>query len=401
MSNSGHDPAANTTAFAAWFDYYAKQFKLSDFQLAEKYYKKLRHLMRPGDDRKSKNGKPAQNQSQITAWRTGKKIPGPDVAYRLGRALQELGAPVSGLDALIAGHHFIDLLGTVGSHISIGIARSKPVFHPFAPEIAHVAAMLDKLAPRISRELTIRKLELGISHVEVQEIAALQAPLPVEELYPKEQTPLVDDGFVAWAYNRQDAHQKLPPTFAAAIALVENPTPEVVELAADLLANPHKDIMSLLGLGTPRWVLRACGDDHPPEQAEPGPEPDYTALNNFFDTYEAAFSLPGKFGRRRSATYPDVDLKLCQSEWHVAGTAVDIDYLLVDGGNRSQKISDVLDFIKQLAGKHELKLIAWPADEADVPLYRRCGFVPCRAWHAAGRRIEWPRCAHQKGTKSE
>jgi hypothetical protein len=128
--------------------------------------------------------------------------------------------------------------------------------------------------------------------------------------------------------------------------------------------------------------------------------PDYTNLNKFFDAYEADFSLPGRPGGfLQSAAHPGVDLKLCASEYNEPGTAIEIDYLLVDSGTYSQKTAAVLDFLKSLASRHALKLIAWPADEGDVPFYRDCGFVPCHASHAMGRRIEWPRCDHKKDTK--
>ncbi len=393
MSREGH-----YFSFADWLDRAAKQFQLTDAQIAEQYYTKLRHLMRPNDGRKAENGRPSENQSPITAWRNGKKIPGPDVAYRLGRALEELGVPVTGLSALIAGHYFDALLGTVGSHISIAVARTKPLFAPVATETQHISGMLEALAPAISRELTFRKMALGIRAIDVEEFIALQNPLPGGELYPKDQTPFVDAGFVAWTYDEKDASQRLPPSFAAAIALVKNLTPEVVELAADHLAHAGNDLMSLFALGTPRWVLRACGEDEEPhEHREPEPEPDYTNLNNFFDAYEAEFALPGRPGGfRQSAAYPGADLKLCASEYNEPGTAIEIDYLLVDTGTYSQKTADILDYLKNLAGQHALKLISWPADEGDIPFYIDHGFGPCHAWHAMGRRIEWPRCDHKK-----
>jgi hypothetical protein len=385
-------------SFADWFDGCAREGDFTDAQLA-KAYAQLHHLKQSQHQNPPPKTPP---QTRITKWRTGQgEPPTAAVAYRIGRSLQELGLPVSGLEALIAGHHLVELLGTVGSHISLCIARSKPMFHPMAPEIVHVLPMLDKLAPRISRELTVRKMQFGIRELDIDEFGALQTPLPEDLLYPKELTPQMDAGFLAWTYDQNEAFLKLLPSFAAAIALIKNPTPEVIELAAKHLEYPQGDIMSLLKLGTPRWVLRACGyDEEPHEPRAPEPEPDYTNLNNFFDAYEADFSLPGKFGCVQSPTYPDVHVRLCQSEYHGPGTAIDIDYLLVDGGNRSQKITAVLDYLKTLADKHNLKLIAWPADEDDIPVYRSSGFIPCNAWHSMGRRIEWPRCDHKKEAQS-
>lgn len=400
METTGRDVAmdagGNPRTFSDWFDYCAQEGGFTDSQLA-KAYAKLWRLKK----KQHQNGRTTSPpQTRIKKWRTGKgKPPGAAVAYRIGRALQELGLPVSGLEALIAGHHLVDLLGTIGSHISIGVASSKPVFHPMAPEIAHVLAMLDKLVPRISRELTIRKMQLGIRALDIEEFAVLQAPLPEDELYPKEQTPSMDAGFLAWTYDEANAFQKLPPSFAAAIALVKNPTPEVVELAAKHLAHLHADIMSLLDLGTPRWVLRACGDHDESEQtaAVEIPEPDYTMFNNFFDEYESIFSLGGTIpGCRRSMQYPHVNVKLCGSEYHDPGTAADIDFLVVDETYRGQGIDKTtVAYFQTLAGKHGLALVTWPADNADEQLYRGCGFKPCQ--HPViglGRRLECPDCAH-------
>ena len=403
METAGRDIALDAggkpRSFSDWFDQCAREGGFTDSQLAKAYAKLF--FLKPKEHRNEHETTPPQ--THITNWRTGKgKPPGAAVAYRIGRSLQELGLPVSGLEALIAGHHLVVLLGTVGTHISRCIARSKPAFYSEVSEIEHISMMLDRLAPRIARELTIRKMQLGIGGLDVEEVDALNVPLPEDELYPKEQTPRMDEAFLDWTYRETDAFQKLPPSIAAAIELLKNPTSEVVELASTHLENPYTDISSLFFTpGTPRWVLRACGaDDHPQEHVEPDSEPDFTALNAFFAEFYETFNLPGTWrGCWRSATYPNVDVKLYESEDHPTATGIDVFLVVVDAAHRDQQLDiAVIEYLKHLGEKHGLTLVTCPADDADSQRYRDCDFKVCRDRRD---RLEWPRCAHEKGTKAK
>lgn len=391
-------------SFADWFSRCVQERGLSDSQLAQQYVK-LRHLMKPHDQRKTKKPNPANYQTQIKQWRTGKKIPSPENAYRIGRMLHECGLPVSGLDALIAGHYLTDLLGVVGAHISAGIEKSKPVSYAMATPDNHIFALFSKLAPRILREIAILKLELGTRNIDIDEFAAIQTPLPIEELFPKSQTALLDDGFCAWAYAKEDARQKLPPTFAAAIALLQgNPTPEIVDMAGQILHSPEKDIMSLLGFVTPRWVLRIYGEDTAPTHTvdfDSAPV-DHPAIDNFLEDYESTFSeLTRVFECRQSDQYPGITMRLGILHYNGGETsAIDIDWLLLDGSDYSKQSGDnAIEYLKQLASKHHVMLATFPPinDEESPQLFRRHGFDVCRGQDvAAHRRLEWPECTHEE-----
>lgn len=395
----GIDPATgHMGTFADWLSRCCEISGMRDAELARRYAD-LRHLISSTDQRKASGNKDVSPQgSQIKSWRTGEKIPSANVAYRLGQALRDAELPVCGLDALIAGHYLVDMLGIVGSHIAIGVQRSRPLFHPLAPQIAHASLMFQKLAPRISRELTIIKMTIGVSEMDIDEFMAACAPLPVEELYPSECTELVDCGFRKWAYENENARKMLPPSFEAAISLLESkPTSEVIDRAAEILSDPYKDLMELLRFGMPTWVSRGEEPESPHKPVKDSAEADYTARDAFFDEFEATFSLPSDYAaHRRSSEYPHVDVKLCGSVYHEEGTAIDIDWLVVDSDFRGHGLdAKVVKYFQAVAKKYGLTLVTWPADDADGRLYRSCGFKLCsHPLIGLGRRLEWPKCAH-------
>ncbi len=385
--------------FSAWIDGYAKGMRISDADIAKKFYLGLRHLMNPLDLRKTVSGKPVDNQSPITAYRTGKKTPTAGVVYRLGRSLQELGAPVSGLDALIAAHHFEAFLGTVGAAVSECIRRSPGIGDLLLPNTSSISAILEAFAPAISREITYLTLKAGIRGLDKDHFTALHTPLPTWVPLTPEQTEIIDHGFIAWSYEEAETYQKLPPRFAAAIALVKHPTAEVVELARELLTNPLEGLSPLPILGVPHWAQKARADGNPPEQQGPVPEPDYTAINSFFAEFDKTFTKPGKPpGSKQSNACPNVDLVLRESEYHEPATAVEIDVLVTEIGFRGeQRDRAVIDLLKNLAEKYQLTLVTYAAaeqDDADKKRFREWGFQVCRAVSGCGRRLEWPRCVH-------
>ena len=64
--------------------------------------------------RKVKRNHPKQEVGKICA---GKMMPGAIVAFRIGAALERMGAPCSGLDALIMAQRWTDAIGCIGEYI--------------------------------------------------------------------------------------------------------------------------------------------------------------------------------------------------------------------------------------------------------------------------------------------
>jgi hypothetical protein len=67
-----------------------------------------------GRIRKVKKNHPKQEVGKYCA---GKMMPGAIVAYRIGAALERMGAPCSGLDALIMAQRWTDAIGCIGEYI--------------------------------------------------------------------------------------------------------------------------------------------------------------------------------------------------------------------------------------------------------------------------------------------
>jgi hypothetical protein len=116
-------------SFAGWLDNMMTAADIKDADLA-RAFDKLEDLRskREGYDRRRERRKDPKQKSpskqDIGKWRrgainrrTGKPfIPGEVAAYRLGRALETLGCPCSGLDALIAADCWPEALGCVGQY---------------------------------------------------------------------------------------------------------------------------------------------------------------------------------------------------------------------------------------------------------------------------------------------
>lgn len=399
------DPGENDRwrTFADWLDRCITVSGTKEAEVAKRYAD-LHYLISPTDQRRRRGASP--QQTQIREWRSGQKLPRPEVAYRLGRALQDAGVPVCGLDALIASHYLIDLLGIIGSHIFMTVQCAPSALHVEDPKIEHTLSLLTRLKPRISRELTVFKLQAtraygSIGELDLDDFFALREPLPAEILYAGDQTKLVDSSFVRWAYDRENARKTLPPRIKATITLLEGtPTGEVVDLAATGLMNLEEDLTELLRLRIAPWVLETAEtESHPEPLSAHSKKFDMTALNEFFDEYENMFSIwSGKTSFRQSAAYPHVNVKLCGSDYHVPGTAIDIDWLVIDEPMRGQGLDKkAIIYFQDLARKYGVTLVTWPANDKDAQLFRGCGFRPCPhpTLGLGGRLVEWPKCAHK------
>ncbi len=272
--------------------------------------------------------------------------------------------------------------------------------------IDHVFDLFDILAPRIFRELAILKLQLGARDIYVDELIALHTSLPIEKLHPRDRTALVDEGFRRWTFDKEETRQKLPPTFAAALALLEGtPTPEVIDLAKQLLREPGKDIIGLTDFVTPHWVLRIYGDDEVPEYTSNSFPVDTTTLESFFEEYQGTFSQVTDVAECRwSPEYPGVVLRLGFLHYGDGeSSAIHIHWLVINEGVRfTQNGDDVIEYLKQLALKHGVVLTTFPAidDEEGSQRFRLHGFSSCQDQDpGAHRRLEWPKCQHANASQ--
>lgn len=119
-------------------------------------------------------------------------------------------------------------------------------------------------------------------------------------------------------------------------------------------------------------------------------------VDAFFDEYEAVFETPhpslGAF--RRSAKFPNVNIKLCGSEYHPPDVGIDIDFLFADEGHRRQGLEEqVLEWVKDLATKHDLVLESFTLEAHEKARLGAAGFVACM--RGSGY-LEWPECWHLK-----
>ncbi|MHB8432298.1 MAG: hypothetical protein ACYDCA_01595 [Candidatus Tyrphobacter sp.] len=386
--------------FAEWLDRCATLAKLSDKDIAERYAS-LKHLIRGDDGRRRDRRESTPQPTQINKWRTGKVVPKTGVvAYRMGRAFEEAGLPVNGLDGLIAGHYLCDLLGVVGAHISITIKEANPDYIPPIEEVDDILLLFKKLKKCIARELAVRKIELGSDNMDVEELSAIYTPLPIGELYNAGRRKLIDAGFCAWAYDKEATRQQLPPSFAAAISLLTgNPTPELVDLAAQVLRDPANDILALFGLGTPAWVQRIIGDLPEPSFNLASPRIP-TEIDKFFDEYESDFhELPPLLGNRQSPRYPGVMVRLGILHFDGgASSAISINWIIVNNVfSYRNAAKDVIEYLQHLAAKHNVLLATLPtvSYEENSKCLQEHGFSVCQSKDFdEHRRLEWPKCPH-------
>jgi hypothetical protein len=69
------------------------------------------------NDRRVRKVKRYHPKQEVGKYCAGKMMPGAIVAYRIGAALERMGAPCSGLDALIMAQRWTDAIGCIGEYI--------------------------------------------------------------------------------------------------------------------------------------------------------------------------------------------------------------------------------------------------------------------------------------------
>lgn len=108
--------------FGQWLTGMLQHVKASRLELARMLDSEDLLKLRPkkkknesdGRIRKVKRNHPKQEVGKYCA---GKMMPGAIVAYRIGAALERMGAPCSGLDALIMAQRWSDAIGCAGEYI--------------------------------------------------------------------------------------------------------------------------------------------------------------------------------------------------------------------------------------------------------------------------------------------
>ena len=124
-----------------------------------------------------------------------------------------------------------------------------------------------------------------------------------------------------------------------------------------------------------------------------------TKIDAFFDEYETVFEIPhpslGAF--RRSTRFPNVNIKLCGSDYHPPDVGVDLDFLFADESHRGRGLEEeVLEFVKELAQKHGLVLESFTLKPDEQARLGAAGFVGCE--RGSGYH-EWPECWHSKNPR--
>ncbi len=253
---------SNPPSFSTWFDYWITELNLTNANVARSY-KALRHLFPPRTPArhatKSANREP---KSLIGELRTAKKIPQALVVYRAGRALEELGAPVNGLDALLNSDHWLPLFHILGAHVVVCAKAAQRPLRTDSLEkepLSHLLPLFAALKPLLHKGLIEWRLAAGLRLVDGGEFLALIDPAPIEPLYPKNRTALMDESFRLWMLGKTDESREgaliLPPHFAMVTRLLAGkPDVERIDLAREVIEGFDKDVKALLDIITPAWA---------------------------------------------------------------------------------------------------------------------------------------------------
>ena len=108
-----------TYNFADWLNQVAEGRRDSVIANAYRDLEDLRPKREGADRRSDRRRNPVRASAprqDVGKWRNG-QVPGYVRAYRLGRALEQLGAPCNGIDALIAADRWPDAIGCIGEFL--------------------------------------------------------------------------------------------------------------------------------------------------------------------------------------------------------------------------------------------------------------------------------------------
>lgn len=252
----------DTPTFSTWFDYWITELNLTNRSVAQSYMA-LRHLFPPRTP--ARHGSRSANReprSLIGELRRAKRNPQAPMVYRAGRALEELGAPVTALDALLNSDHFVPLLHILGAHLVVCANAAQRPLRPDSLEkepLNHLLPLFAALKPHLNKRLIEWRLAAGLRLMDAGELIALIDPVPNETLYPKSQTARMDEGFRLWMLGKTDESRvgslMLPPQFKAITGLLSGkPDLERIDRARDLIEGFDKDVSALLDIITPAWA---------------------------------------------------------------------------------------------------------------------------------------------------